>query len=422
MGDQVGDLPPLDSKPPGNGRGNMGKLTARKVQTAGPGKHEDGDGLRLVVSPSGGRKWVLRVTVDGKRRELGLGSYPTVSLSDARDKAQESRKAVAQGLDPVVTRARKPTGLPTFEASAEQYIAAHSPGWRNEKHLYQWNQSLGTFVYPLIGTKTIDQIVTEDVLKVLQPIWTTKTETASRVQGRIERVLDWATARKFRTGENPARWKGHLDTLLPSPRKVKRVTHYPAMPYTDVPEFMTELYAKPGVSALALRLLILTACRTGEVIRATWSEIDQDSGVWTIPPVRMKMEREHRVPLTEAALLVLKALPRVEGNPYLFPGAKNEKPISNMALLQLMRGMDYGVGGTRGAYVPHGFRSSFRDWAGEVSSFPRDVCEMALAHAIESRVEAAYRRGDLFEKRRKMMEEWANWCTQVRTTESIEKQ
>jgi integrase len=395
----------------------MGKLTARGVQTAGPGKHEDGEGLRLVVSPTGARKWVLRVTVDGKRREMGLGSFPEVTLADARTKASDARRKAQAGTDPIQARtleaaqtARQAAGVPTFAEAAASYIQAHAPGWSNAKHAAQWSATLATYAAPVIGTKPIDQIGTEDVLKLLSGIWTTKTETAKRVQGRVENIMDWATARKYRTGENPARWRGHLDKLLPKPAKVTKPVHHPAMPYADVPAFMAELTDRSCVSALALRFLILTACRTGEVIGARWDEIDLEAAVWTIPAARMKAGQLHRVPLSSAGLAVLQALPRIEGNPYCFPGARHGKPLSNMALLQLMRGMGYGVTGERGAFVPHGFRSAFRDWSGEVSSFPRDVCEMALAHVIENKVEAAYRRGDLFAKRASMMDEWASWC------------
>jgi len=269
--------------------------------------------------------------------------------------------------------------------------------------------TLKTYAGPVIGTRLVDAIDTKDILEVLSPIWTSKTETAKRVQGRIENVLDFAAAHKYRDTANPARWRGHLDMLLPKPSRVKTVKHHPAMPYADVPAFMNELSENGSVSALALRFLILTATRTNEVLEAQWSEIDLEAAVWTIPGSRMKGGREHRVPLPDAALALLDTLPCIEGNPHLFPGARHGRPLSNMALLQLMRGMGYGVNGARGGYVPHGFRSSFRDWSGEVSSFPRDVAEMALAHAIKNKVEAAYRRGDLFVKRRKMMQKWCDY-------------
>lgn len=400
--------------------GNVDKLVARQVQTVGPGKYEDGKGLRLVVSPAGSRKWVLRLTIDGKRREMGLGSYPDVSLSEARDKAAQARRMALGGQDPIAARKVEPEKVPTFEQAAERYIDAHAAGWRNAKHAAQWVSTLDTYAAPIIGDKPVDQITTEHVLQVLRPIWTTKTETAKRVQGRVENVLDWATAMKYRTGDNPARWRGHLDMLLAAPGKVKLVEHHPAMPYGGVPGFMGELEGMGSVSALALRFLILTACRTGEVVGACWDEVDLEASVWTIPASRMKAGREHRVPLSKPALAVLEALPRISGTPYLFPGTRHGRPLSNMALLQLMRGMGYGVNGTRGDYVPHGFRSAFRDWSGEVSSFPRDVCEMALAHVIENRVEAAYRRGDLMDKRRLMMEAWAQYVVPAEVSNVVQ--
>jgi integrase len=276
--------------------------------------------------------------------------------------------------------------------------------------------TLKTYARPEIGSKRVDTIVTEDILKILSPIWNSKTQTAKRVQGRIESILDYAAAHRYRDPLNPARWRGHLDMMLPKPTRVKKVRHHPAMPHTGVPAFMAEMSSNNSVSALALRFLILTATRTNEVLRAQWPEIDLEAAVWTVPAKRMKARREHRVPLSDTAMTVLKTLPRIEGNPYLFPGTRHGRPLSSMALLQLMRGKGYGVGGDRGDYVPHGFRSSFRDWSGEVSTFPRDVAEMALAHVIENKVEAAYRRGDLFAKRRQMMQEWANFLKGVDST------
>ncbi|WP_288901571.1 site-specific integrase [uncultured Sneathiella sp.] len=391
------------------------RLTPRKVATAGSGKYEDGGGLRLVVSNSGSRKWVLRFTLNGKRREMGLGSYPDVGLADARTKASEYRQQASMNIDPIEARRVEQEAIPTFTTCAARFIRSHRHGWKNAKHARQWVSTLKTYARPVIGSKLVDTIETNDILEILKPIWTTKTETAKRVQARIENVLDFATAHKYRDGINPARWRGHLDMLLVKPSRVRKVKHHPAMPYTEVPAFMEELARNGSVSALALRFLILTATRTSEVLKAQWSEIDLDEAVWTIPAERMKARREHRVPLTDTMLADLKNVPRVEGNPYLFPGARYGKPLSNMALLQLMRGMGYGVNGTRGDAVPHGFRSSFRDWSGEVSSFPRDVAEMALAHVIENKVEAAYRRGDLFEKRRKMMQAWEYYISKAKT-------
>ena len=383
------------------------RLSSRKVETAKTGKYEDGGGLRLVVSNGGARKWVLRFTINGKRREMGLGSFPDVGLAEARDKAGVYRKQAKDGIDPIEARQVEPEKIPTFTTCAARYIRAHRRGWKNAKHARQWVRTLKAYARPEIGSKKVDSICTEDILAILSPIWTNKTETAKRVQGRIENILDYASAHKYRDPLNPARWRGHLDKLLPRPSRVKKVTHHPAMPHTEVPSFILELDDNDSVSAKALEFLILTATRTSEVLKARWQEIDLKTAVWTIPAKRMKGRREHRVPLSDAALRVLNALPRVDDNSYIFPGFRQGRPLSNMALLQLMRGMGYGVNGNRGAYVPHGFRSSFRDWSGEVSSFPRDVAEMALAHVIENKVEAAYRRGDLFNKRRNMMQEWA---------------
>ena len=392
---------------------HAGKLNALRTKTAGPGTHEDGNGLRLVVSPSGARRWLLRVSIRGKRREMGLGSWPEIELARARELAADARRLAAEGHDPVEARKTGRPEAPSFATCAREFIADHAPGWSNPKHRAQWTATLATYAEPVIGDKPVDRITTEDVLAILKPIWTDKTETAKRVQGRIENVLDWAAAMKHRDPINPARWRGHLDKLLPRPTKVKVARHHPAMPYAEVPGFWVELASKPGVSALALRFLILTATRTGEVLGATWDEIDLEARVWTIPAERMKAGRPHRVPLSDAAVATLAAVPRLAGEPWVFPGQRNGRPVSNMAILQLMRGMGYGVGGDRGAYVPHGFRSSFRDWAGEVSSFPRDVCEMALAHVIANKAEAAYARGDLFAKRAAMMREWAAWCTRA---------
>ena len=398
----------------------MGKLNTKRAAAAKPGKHEDGDGMRLVVSAAGARRWVVRFTVNGKRREMGIGSYPGVSLADARIAAQQARSLAASGVDPVESRKARqtPAKVHTFTRVAAEYIRAHRRGWKNPKHARQWVRTLKTYARPVIGNKLVNDIGTEDLLILLSPIWTTKTETAKRVQGRVENVIDYATARQYRTDPmNPARWRGHLATLLPKPGSVKTVTHHPAMPYDDLPAFMVELSGMNSVSSMALRWLVLTATRTSETLQAQWSEIDIKAGTWTIPAGRMKAKREHSIPLPSAALAILEELPRVEGNAYLFPGARYGRPLSNMALLQLMRGMGYGVKGERGPYVPHGFRSAFRDWSGEVSSFPRDVAEMALAHTIANKVEAAYRRGSLFDKRRLMMAAWADYV--VRPTADV---
>ena len=385
------------------------KLSPRAVATARAGKYEDGGGLRLVVSPHGAKKWILRFTIDGRRREMGLGSFPDVGLGEAREKASAARKKARSGTDPIDARREADIRIPTFTSCAAQFIRAHRHGWKNPKHGRQWVSTLKTYARPVIGPRRVDQIDTEDVLKVLSPIWKTKTETAKRVQGRLENILDFAAARRFRDPMNPARWRGHLDTLLPKPSKVRKVAHHPAMPYTDLAAFMAELAQKKAVAARALRLMILTATRTSEVIQATWDEVDLNARTWTISAERMKAGKEHRVPLSDSALETLSQGPRVADNPYLFPGSRARKPLSSMAMLTMMRKMGFGLRGERGPYVPHGFRSSFRDWSGEVSNVPRDVAEMALAHVIENKVEAAYRRGDLFEKRRQLMQEWDHY-------------
>lgn len=291
----------------------------------------------------------------------------------------------------------------TFEEAAERYIEAHKAGWKNAKHAAQWTTTLKTYAYPLIGESPVQAIDTGLVLKVLEPIWTTKTETANRLRGRIESVLDWARVRGYRERENPARWRGHLEQLLPAPSKVQRVQHHAALPYADLPKFMEALRAQDGVSASALEFAILTVARTGEVIGAKWSEIDLKERVWTIPAERMKAGKEHRVPFSARTLAILKSMKALGSGEYVFPGLNN-KALSNMALLMLLRRMG------REDITAHGFRSTFRDWAAERTNFPAEVAEMALAHAVGDKVEAAYRRGDLFAKRRELMTAWAKAC------------
>jgi integrase len=390
---------------------DMGNLTARSAATAKPGRHSDGEGLILAVSKTGSRSWYLRFQLNGKRRDMALGSMADVSLAEARTKAAEARKLVRAGIDPIEHRKVEEAVIPTFTSAAAQYIRSHRHGWSNRKHARQWVSTLKTYARPVIGSKPVDSITTDDIEAVLKPIWTSKTETAKRLQGRIENILDWATAKKHRQGENPARWRGHLDHLLPAPSKVQRVEHHPAMPWQAVPALMVELRGSPSISSSALQFAILTACRTSEVIGAQWSEVDIASAVWTIPGTRMKAGKEHRVPLTEPMLEILRALPRIEANPFVFPGARHGRPLSNMALLQLMRGMGHGVNGDRSQAVPHGFRSSFKDWAGETTPHAREVVEGALAHSNPNKVEAAYQRGTFFEKRRRLMSDWSSFCT-----------
>lgn len=393
----------------------LNKLSPRKVATAEAGKHEDGGGLRLVVTASGAKKWVVRLTLDKKRREFGLGSYPDVSLAQARDAAGEYRKLVSDGIDPVKHKkkleelARMVT--PDFISCAARYIRAHRHSWKNAKHRYQWVSTIKKYAKPVIGKKPVDEITTDDVMLVLKPIWLTTNETAKRLQGRIENILDYAAAHNYREPINPARWQGHLDKLLPKPSSVQKVRHHPAMPYDELSGFWADIDQKNCTTSRALRFLILTATRSSEVFYATWNEINLIDKIWTIPAERMKAGREHRVPLSKQALQLLQSCPQVVGTPFIFPGAKAGKPLSNMAMVLMMRRMGFGSGGEKGEYVPHGFRSSFRDWAGEVSSYPNDVAEMALAHAIKNKVEAAYRRGDLLVKRSAMMQDWADFVT-----------
>ncbi len=379
-----------------------------------PGNHAVGgvSGLYLYVNEAQGRSWVLRVMVAGRRKHLGLGGYPSVTLAQAREKARTAREQVVSGVDPIHERRSAASALKaqqasrrTFEEVATAYIAFQEAGWRNHKHRMQWSSTLETYAYPLIGGLSVDAITERHVIAVLEPIWSIKTETASRLRGRIESILDWARVRGHRDGDNPARWKGHLDKVFPAQSQVRQVQHFQALPARAVPAFMKRLALQHGVSALALRFLILTVARSGEVRGARWSEIDFDQVVWTIPAERMKARREHRVPLGLGALKVLeeaqvsKTLKRSD---WIFCNQKGDM-LSDMSLTAMMRRMEV-------AAVPHGFRSTFRDWVGESTQFPSDLAEMALAHVLPNKTEAAYRRGDSLEKRRVMMDAWANHC------------
>jgi len=395
------------------------RLTSRQVDTFGRGRYADGAGLYLIVSESGARKWQARFTLNGKRAWMGLGTAKGSNLAKARAANERWQEVARDGHDPRKAREAERVaerialqGVPTFSSVAGRYIRAHRHGWKNRKHQRQWVRTLKTYARPAIGSLAVDEITTEHVLHILQPIWTSKTETAKRVQGRIENILDYAAAHGNRDQFNPARWRGHLDKLLPRPSKVARKRHQPAMPYTQVPAFISELTDNSSISAAALRFLILTATRTSEVLFATWDEIDLGSAaVWKIPAARMKAGREHRVPLSDPAVALLQGLPRVGGNPYAFPGVRQGRPLGTMALLEMMRGLGFGVGGTHGYAVPHGFRSSFRDWGEETTGFSARVLEAALAHVVRDKTEAAYQRGDLFEKRRELMNAWAGFVT-----------
>jgi integrase len=397
------------------------KLTAAAVRVATePGLYGDGHGLYLQISTFDTKSWVFRYMIEGRARKMGLGPLHTVSLAEARKRAADARLKVLDGLDPVDERTAQRAAkrleaakAMTFKQCADSYIKANSSGWKNEKHAAQWGATFnetkrGKRVYPastaVINDLPISAIDTGLVRKVLEPIWYETPETASRVRGRIERVLAWATVAGYRSGDNPARWTGHLKELLPAKAKVSAVVHHDAVPYAEMPAFMGGLRTKHGTSARALEFTIITAVRTGEAIGATWSEIDLGTKVWTIPPERMKAGREHRIPLSDRAIAVLETLPR-EGE-YVFAGARESKPLSNMAMLELVRGMR-----GKGATV-HGFRSTFRDWAAETTAYPHEMCEIALAHAVGNKVEAAYRRGDMMEKRRRLMSDWAEYCSQ----------
>jgi integrase len=402
-----------------------GRLTALKVEKAKqPGMYCDGGGLYLRVTPEGTKQWVLRYMLNRRPRWMGLGPLPLYSLQEARTKALAARKLRHEGIDPIearrAERARKrleEAKAVTFKQCAEAYINSHRAGWRNGKHAGQWSATLATYAFPLIGGLPVQSVDTGLVLKVLEPIWTAKPETAGRLRGRIESILDYAKVRNYRAGENPARWRGHLDKLLLARSKVHRVEHHAALSYAELSEFLARLHDQEGIAAPALEFLILTAARTGEVIGARWSEMDLLDKTWAIPAARMKSQREHRVPLSARALAILREMQAVRQDDsdeaYVFPSRKPKTPLSNMAFLMLLRRMG------RGDLTGHGFRSTFRDWAAERTSYPNHVVEMALAHAVSDKVEKAYRRGDLFEKRCKLMDAWARFCEQPSPTSKI---
>lgn len=395
------------------------KLSPAAVKNATrPGLYGDGAGLWLNVGPTGGKSWLLRYMLDGKAREMGLGPLHTIGLAEARERARAARHMLLDGIDPLATKAaekarriEEAAKAVTFRTAAKGYVEDNKAAWRNAKHAWQWTATLEAHVYPIIGDLPVAMVDTGHVTRILKPIWTTKAETAARVRGRIEAVLDYAKVHGWRSGENPARWKGHLDNVLPARGKVSKVEHHAALPWGETGAFMAELDREEGLAALALRFTILTAARTGEVIGATWGEIDLPAALWTVPASRMKAEREHRVPLSPSALAALteaaKARRDAAAGAPLFPGGKGGaavKGLSNVAMLMLLRRMK------RDDLTVHGFRSTFRDWAAESTGYQREVVEAALAHTIDSKVEAAYRRGDLFEKRRRLMEEWAIFC------------
>ena len=390
---------------------NLSKLSALAVAKGSkPGYYGDGGGLVLQVSPTGSKSWLFRFTFAGRRREMGLGGLIAVSLAEARNRARECRGLLQLGQDPLHARdaARIDTRLKasrvlTFAQCAAAYIKAHRASWKNVKHGDQWTNTLATYAGPIIGDIPVAAVDTDLVVKVLMPIWEAKTETATRLRGRIESVLDWATVSKFRTGDNPARWRGHLENLLANPNKIAPVKNHPALPWQEIGAFVRDIEYRDGVAARAVRFAILTACRSGEIRGAAWDEFDLQAKVWTIPAERMKAGKEHRVPLSDAALAVLEASRREGG--LVFPGRKGTQ-LSDMSLTAVLRRMD------RGDITVHGFRSTFRDWCSEAvgNAFPREVCEHALAHSLPDKVEAAYRRGDLLTKRIELMRAWAEYC------------
>jgi integrase len=390
----------------------LARLSALKVNSLkARGMHADGGGLYLQITDTGAKSWIYRFTLNGRLRDMGLGSATDISLADARTRAAECRRLRSHGIDPIESRkqTREQATLDaahsiSFRECAEAFIASHEASWRNDKHKAQWGSSLKMYAYPPFGRISVQTIDTALVMKALQPIWGTKTSTAARVRGRIERVLDWASARGYRKGDNPARWRGHLENLLPVPTKIAKVKHHNALPFANMPDFVKKLRSQPGVAALGLEFLILTGTRTSESLLAQWDEIHEATAIWTIPGSRMKAGKDHRVPLSKAALALLaRARPLSKGD-YVFESARRSCPMSNMAFLALLHRMD------RFDITTHGFRSTFRDWVSECTSHTGEVAEMALAHVVDNKVEAAYRRGDLFEKRKKLMEDWARFC------------
>ena len=396
------------------------RLTAIKVANLkAKGLYPDGAGLYLRITISGTKSWLFRFSRYGTTRDMGLGPIAAVSLARARELAAEARRERLDGADPIETRKTKRASQSlaeargtTFRSCAEQLMASQKAGWRNTKHRRQWQSTLSTYVYPVIGDLPVGAIDTTLVMNVLAPFWTVKPQTASRVRGRIEAVLDWAKVRGLREGQNPAQWRGHLNHLLPTRAKVRRIRHHPALPYAELPTFMAEIRCESSIIARALEFVILTAARTGEGRGARWDEIDLKQCIWIVPGERMKSGREHRVPLSPRAVEVLAAMAEVRQSEFVFGGMKQGRPLWEKSLLNLVRVMRPGV-------TVHGLRSTFRDWAAETTSFPNHVIEMALAHSVSDAVEAAYRRGDLLEKRRKLMEAWATYCGRPASAEVV---
>ncbi|WP_394701352.1 tyrosine-type recombinase/integrase [uncultured Propionivibrio sp.] len=398
-------------------RKELGALAVSRITRRGINFVGGVTGLGLNVTQTGSRSWILRYRVSGVRKDMGLGGYPDVTLAQAKELARIARIKLAQGIDPIAERRVERRKLiaevaaaVTFKEAARRYIDSQESTWQNDKHAQQWRNTIETYVAPKLGQLPVKDINLADVLSVLEPIWHTKTETASRLRGRIESIIDWAIAKEYRVESNPARWKGLLDKILPAPGKIAKVDHHRALPYSELPAFMLQLAKQHGMGARALEFAILTACRSGEVRGATWEEFDLESGIWTVPASRMKAKKEHRVPLSPKALQIITDLEKTAFCEFVFPSSHQPKsgsakgsPLSDMTLAAVLRRMEVPA-------VPHGFRSTFRDWCAEQTDYSNEVAEMALAHTISNKVEAAYRRGDLFDKRRQLMQDWESYA------------
>ncbi len=403
------------------------RLSALQVsKLTKPGLYGDGGGLTLQITPTGAKSWLFRYMVAGKPFGMGLGPTHTVSLAEARQKALDARKLLIDGINPLAAKKQNQIAatlaaakMMSFDQCAEAYILAHKAGWKNAKHGDQWTNTLNTYASPVFGHLPVAEIDTGLVVKCLAPIWESKTETASRVRGRIESVLGWATTSGYRTGENPARWKGHLENLLATISKSSRTKNHPSLPWQRIAAFMSALRAREGVSARAVEFAILTACRSGEVRGARWSEFDTAGKLWTIPAERMKAKREHQVPLSDAALALLESMTKDDDADVVFAGTKSQ-PLSDMSLTAVIRRMNgdekpVWVDANGEGITVHGFRSTFRMWAAETTNYPREVAEHALAHQLPDAVERAYQRGSQFAKRAALMAEWAVYCATVPT-------
>jgi integrase len=389
------------------------RLTDLRIKKATRyGRLVDGGGLYLQISKWGSKSWIWRYSFNGRARHMGLGPYGDVSLSEARDRAGDCRRMLRNRMDPIEERNRErkqhqheEASKMTFAECAEAFISSNEASWKNETHRYQWRRTLEQYAFPVFGESYVGDIDVGAVLRVLEPIWTGKTETATRLRGRIENILDWGTVRGYRSGDNPARWRGHLDKILPKPSKTARIKHHPALPYSEVGAFCQMLRDRRDMASRSLEFLILTASRTSEVINATWDEIDLSRTLWEIPSARMKAARPHRVALSSRAVELLDELRENSSSDFIFNSPTGSGPLSNMAMLQLVKrsGFEH--------ITVHGFRSTFRDWAAEQTAYPRELAEYSLAHVVASKTEAAYQRSDLFIKRQRLMEDWATYCS-----------